>query len=142
MSAFEIEIEPAVRESAQSYDPDLIYKLDFQTIEAVFQQEFSLFYSFSGRRFGYYPSSIITIINDVHLEWTNIVSRKSHEIKICGYTVLLMDMEHDIASVFVPSLDDRKEVGMGLDAGLLERKFRSKLNDLYGLIKSEAPLAN
>lgn len=110
-----------------------------QHVQASYSHEHLVQYVVNGELFAYYPTSILTLLNDLNLELTLLRGRENHEVTLSGYTVLRLEFHGDVAQLFDPARrdDDRPEESLGeYEVAELESKFQSAAATVWGLILS------
>lgn len=104
---FRIEIDPPVEGKPSPIGAPIdLSTLDFGRIHRKSTRSYVLRFVIAGEVFYYYSCDISTILNDLILERDNIQSRKYHEVKLGGYTVL-------IATIFDDKVQFINPVGRG-----------------------------
>lgn len=135
MSEFTITFNPPLPVTAAIEPPSKLEGLDVAAITAGYVIEHDVLYAIDGRVFAYYPSSILTVLNDIHLEWTLIQERGSHDVTLSGYTVLEAIAEQGGFQFRSPAFPPMP-VGDIFDATYLEDKFRMAAATVWGLVCS------
>lgn len=148
MGSFTVEIVPplpAVGADSKrlSYD-DLenirIESLDFERIYSHHTEEYDVRYHVGGRVFAYYPSSIVTVLNDLYQEWEFVSSRTPHTMTLCGYTVLEVDFKEEEAIFLDPvayhRTGTRELISEPVSAAVVEQAFRSAVVGVLRVIES------
>lgn len=95
--AFSIEIQPSVPAESEVCLPADFSNLDYEAILRQHSEEYDVLYHVDGQIFGYYPSSVVTVLNDLHWEWEQTRDRLSHSMTLSGYTVLTIEFIGDLA---------------------------------------------
>jgi len=99
--SFQIEITPALPR-AKSSKAISLDGLDHGTILDKHPEKYDIIYYVAGQRYAYYPSSILTVLNDLYEEWTLIKGRSPHIMTLSGYTVLDMNFVDDSVRFLKP----------------------------------------
>lgn len=140
MAGFEIELSPRLASAPSAYGDISLENLDYAAINSLIREEYDVHYVVFGRKFGYYPASIITVLSDIFEEHEQACNKNSHLMTLSGYTVLGVDFVGDQAQFFDPAkrLREGKEgwIGERLDAGKVKQVFKSALDDIWFLIQS------
>jgi hypothetical protein len=134
-----------VSELLISFDPPLpdaptapplnLTGVDVAAVTAGYPRQHNVIYSIDGRNFAYYPASILTVLNDVHLEWMHIRARISHDVTLAGYTVLEAVFE-DGEFQFLDPRWPPTPVGDRFDAALLEDMFKTATDAVWSVVSS------
>lgn len=139
MNHFKIMLDPPIPRAPGVYPKISLDMIDLdKTIQAV-SQEYNIYYLAAGRYFTYYPASILTIINDIDLEFTLIQKRKSHLMSLSGYTILEMVFTGERVYLFEPFDvlgSEKKPIGAAFEASYIEQAFKVTLDSLWHLIKA------
>lgn len=135
MSKFAIAFNPPLP-STVPIDPPLgIGDLNAPAIITRYDTEHNVVYSIDEKKFCYYPSSILTVLNDIHLEWMCIRERRSHDVTLSGYTVLEAAFEKGSFQFFNPAWPPTP-VGDRFDTLYLEDQFHLAIAAVWGLVQS------
>lgn len=135
MSEFLITFDPPLPAAAAIDPPSKLGHLDSAAVAAGYATEHDILYSIDGRVFAYYPASILTVLNDVHLEWTLIRERSTHDVTLSGYAVLEAIFEQEGFQFRSPAWPP-DPVGARFDAALLEATFRAAAAEVWGVVRS------
>ena len=78
--------------------------------------DYDLVYSIGDQRYGYYPTNLLSVMDDVQDEIDNINSNSSHFIKRAGYPILYADDRGSKLDLFDPAdestgYDKKKRIG-------------------------------
>ena len=139
MSSFRVEISPPLPPASCEYEGEDIRELLAEDISQLLQVVCDVRYHVSQRLFCYYPSSILTALNDLHLEWDFVRKRASHDMTLSGYPVLTMFFNGERALFYDPveaarDPDAAPLVGE-LDGACVEREIKSALDAVWSLIR-------
>lgn len=135
LSEFLITFDPPLPPAAPLEPPLRFEELDSLAVAAAYTIEHDILYSIDGRIFAYYPASILTVLNDIHLEWTLIRERSTHDVTLSGYTVLEAIFEQGGFQFRSPAWPPAP-VGERFDTVSLEAKFRAATAEVWGLVRS------
>jgi hypothetical protein len=135
LSEFLITFDPPLPAAAAIDPPSKFDDLDPVAVAAGYATEHDIRYVIDGRVFAYYPASILTVLNDVHLEWTLIRERSTHDITLSGYTVLEAIFERGGFQFRSPAWPP-DPVGERFDPDCLEAKFREAAAEVWGVVRS------
>lgn len=135
MSEFQITFAPPLPPVVAIDPPMRLDHVDVATITARYRTEHDVLYSIGGMVFAYYPASILTVLNDLHLEWCLIRERGSHDVTLSGYTVLEAVFDKGYFQFRTPAWPSAPVCGR-FDAAYLERKFRGAVSEVWGLVRS------
>jgi hypothetical protein len=139
MSNFVIEFRPALPPAPGSQGDISLKSVQVDKVLNAFPQPYDVWYDINGSRYCYYPTSILTMLNDIHLEWELIRKRESHNMTLVGYTVLEMTFTGETICFFDPveRAQGRGEpIGGEFAADVIEKTFKSALDALWSLIRS------
>lgn len=135
MSKFTITFDPPLPRVVAINPPSTLENLDVSAIASGYKTEHNVLYNLDEKVFSYYPATILTILNDIHLEWMLIRGKFTHDVTLSGYTVLEAIFEQDGFQFRDPAWPPTP-VGERFDAAYLEGKFRITIATVWGLIQS------
>ena len=136
--SFEIDIAPhlpVVEITPGSVD---FSRLDFARIIENVTGEYDIRFIINERRFSYYPSSVLTVLNDLHLELDLFRLRKPHDVTLSGYTILRVRFE-DRSAIFVDPVEElhgdvnRATCGDAI-ASDVEQKLQSAVRNVWSVV--------
>jgi hypothetical protein len=133
VSEFLISFDPPLPAAGTTVPPLKLDGVDVAAVVAGYPHEHHVIYSIDGRAFGYCPASILTVLNDVHLEWMLIQGRRSHDVTLAGYTVLEAVFEQGGFQFRDPRWPPAP-VGDRFDAADLEDKFKAATATIWSLV--------
>lgn len=143
MSSFTIEFKPELPKIKRKTASLSLDGLDFGRILTLHPQEYDVTYRIDHQVFGYYPASIVTVINDLHEEWKLARSRTSHIMTLSGSPVLEIEFEGETAIFLDPSqllgFRVRKPVGEPMSALGVEATFEAALQHVLSVARREKP---
>ena len=100
----------------------------------------SIVYTIDGAKFEYYPASVITVLNDLHLELKMLEERRSHHMTLSGYTVLEVRYQNEMAQFYDPlgPATVGKEVWVGKDipCEAIEMEFMRATLEVVNLVRA------
>lgn len=99
--SFEIRIEPPISSNEGECNTQFPPESYEKVLNAV-PEEYDLVYLLNEREFGYYPSNVITTIEDLDTEIANFKTGESHYISLSGYPVLYAKIEFETVRFFDP----------------------------------------
>lgn len=135
MSRFLITFDPPLP-SAVTAEPSLdLAGVDVATVVAAYPHEHNVLISIDESIFAYCPASILTVLNDIHLEWMLIRERVSHDVTLSGYTVLEAIFEQERVQFHSPAWPPAA-VGDKFDATYLEDMFQAATARVWGVVRS------
>lgn len=135
MSEFSIAFDPPLPTAIIMEPPLRLDELDVGAVRAGYPTEHDVLYSIDRRVFAYYPASILTVLNDIHLEWTLIQERSTHDVTLSGYTVLKAIFEQGGFQFHDPPWPPTP-VGAPFDAAYLEDRFQAATAAVWGFVQS------
>jgi hypothetical protein len=142
MDKFIIEITPELPKliSDEIISSDYINLIDTKVVLAELSDQYEIIYHLAGNSYRYYPASILTILNDLHIEWELIRSRVPHAMTLSGYTVLAIDFVGE-AALFADPLDRStsgasKRIGEPIWVLSVEEAFRIAIERVLRAIRS------
>ena len=135
MSEFQIAFNPPLPAVAAMDPPMRLDDVDVSAVTTGYRIEHDVLYSIGGKVFAYYTASILTVLNDLHLEWCLIRERCTHDVTLAGYTVLEAVFEEGCFQFRSPAWPPAPVCGR-FEADYLERKFRSAVAEVWGLVRS------
>lgn len=142
MNNFTIEITPDLPQyiSSEPISFDYINIIDARVALADYPKYYEIIYHLAGKSFRYYPASILTILNDLHLEWELVRSRVAHSMTLSGYTVLEVSFEGE-AALFADPLKQSPSgastlIGEPIWVLGVEEAFRAATERVLGVIRS------
>ncbi len=126
MSEFIIKISPELPEIVTHHEISLD-GIDFARVYKQHPEEYDVIYKIDNFSFQYYPTSIATVLNDLHQEWELVRSRTSHEMTLSGYRVLDMLINGDNVIFENPTIssENKKQIGESFSILSVEETFRS-----------------
>lgn len=111
--------------------------LDFKRITENCPSEFDIRYLLDGRRFSYYPASILTILNDLHLELGLFQKRKPHDITLSGYTILRVSFLGEFAVFTDPVEELHGDMGRAVCGNVIaidvEESMRNAVQNVWSV---------
>jgi hypothetical protein len=135
LSEFLIIFDPPLPPAVIADRPIVLEDVDIRSVSQRYTQDHDVSFAIDGEIFSYYPSSLLTVLNDIHLEWTLIQKRLSHDLTLSGYTVLEASYEHGRFQFHNPAWPPAP-VGNPIDAVYLECKFRASTAAIWNLVCS------
>jgi hypothetical protein len=135
VSEFLISFDPPLPDSKAVAPPATLKGVDVEAVSAGYPYEHDVIYTVAGKSFSYYPSSILTVLNDIHLEWMLIQGRNSHDVTLAGYTVLEAAFEQGGFQFREPAWPPTPLDGI-FDAAYLEERFEAAVARVWGVIQS------
>lgn len=135
MSRFLITFDPPLPLAVTAEPPLDLAGVDVIAVAAGYPHEHNILLSIDGRIFAYHPASILTVLNDIHLEWMLIRQRVSHDVTLSGYTVLEAIFERESVQFRNPAWPPAM-VGNKFDATCLEDVFQAAAARVWGLVQS------
>lgn len=134
MNSFSVEIYPNIPDyffSQDSIDNFCIDKININKVMEKNIEEYDLIYKVNGMIFRYYPSSILTLINDLDLEMNLFKERSNHIVTLSGYPVLEIDFDGESVLFIDPIRDgvgERRILGDRFWVFAVEDVIESALN--------------
>jgi hypothetical protein len=140
MKDFTIHFEPPMEESNARISPPQSLAAFTPTRKLINgQRAYSVFYQIGAERFGYGLSTLLDVLTDIHLEWERVISKKSHDMTICEYTVLQMEICDDRIRFFRSPVNlknhDEKSVGRTFKWSEIEGAFRRATGLVWNLVQ-------
>lgn len=137
VSTFRIEFEPRLPKAETKTTSLSLDHLDVGRILTGHTQEYDVRYRIDQKTIGYYPASIITVLNDMYEEWTLARSRTSHTMTLSGYPVLQVEYDGETA-LFLDLVQFlkygiRKPIADPISALDVEAAFRSALEHILSV---------
>lgn len=140
MNGFEVEISPPLPSVPDGKCIMSIQDMDLGKIYESFPQEYFIKYHVNDLTYCYYPSSIVTIINDIFWELDLIKERKTHEMTLSGYCVLEMVFENEQVLFFDPVERTKNALASSIADPFaieaVEKQFKMAANSLSHLVRS------
>jgi hypothetical protein len=137
--SFEIIITPPIKYAGISLPPPDFGCLNISRIKRDYQTQHDVWYVVDENIFTYYPTDIITVLDDLTVEWMLAVERKSHDMTLCGYTVLEIRYSGEMARFFDPgarSKGGELPVGDEMDSAYIEKVFADIVSTVWGFVLS------
>jgi hypothetical protein len=137
--SFEIVTIPPIVYSGVSLLPPDLDCLDIGRIRRDHPMQHDVQYVIDGDIFTYYPTDILTVLYDLYQEWLLATQRKSHDMTLCGYTVLEIQYSGEVARFFDPGARAKggvSPVGEEMDAAYIEKKFADVVATVWGFVLS------
>lgn len=137
MSTFSISFKPNIGEVGDCNFPQSISDMDVSSLMVRYPTQYEVSYRIDEIIFTYYPSSIITLINDLWLEFEKLLNRDNHDMTLSGYTVLKMDFKDGKVVFFDPSRDSSSlsQVGDKFDLIDIDIEFRRALSAVWNYVR-------
>lgn len=138
MKPFEIKFDPQIDVNPAKYREGFIEDLDVAAVMASIAGLYNVEYHINGIPYSYYPSSILTVLNDIHLERELMRRRESHHMTLSGYTVLRAEFRGRDIYIFDPVVygdhaSARPPIAT-MKAEIVDDAFERALDRLYALI--------
>jgi hypothetical protein len=141
MNAFNIVFDPPLPEASELRDDLSLSDIDYEKVLQDIPEFYNIQYIINEETFGYRPASIMTVLNDIHLEWSLCRARKSHDMTLSGYPILKAVFDgdevrfHDLKKL-IKLKEERSLIGI-FEAEFIERAFGFSLESILLLIKTK-----
>lgn len=140
MGKFTVEIEPSVPPALVVPSKLSLDGLDYNKVLSNIPGEYNIRYYVEEESFTYYPASILTITNDIFLEWELTQKRESHNMTLSGYTVLTMIFKNDYVYFIDPTSvhnePEVRQVGGRFDPYIVENMLKKRVEDLLYMLRN------
>ena len=137
MSSFTIEISPKIAPSQKRVNAIEWDAIDVSAASDRFKQ-YDVHYLVDGRVYGYYPASLLTLLNYLAHELELCERRESHEMTLCGYTVLIIEFDDAGATFSDPVTRGSRaaggQIGEPMDPEDICGAFRSVVRDVWSIM--------
>jgi len=141
MDLFRIEIRPAVPRPVTIIADFKDLNPRRREITAKFTEEYLIIYQVGDAKFGYYPTDILTALNDLVGERDELKAHRSHYVSLGGYNVAYAKCnEGRVWFLDPPPLFGREEAleakGDGLDISLVIEALQEAASGIWEYIGS------
>ena len=101
-------------------------------------RKYDVHYVVDGRVYGYYPASLLTVLNDLAQELELCERRESHEMTLTGYTVLILEFGEAGGTFADPVMRGARltggQIGEPMDPDDICAAFRSAVRDVWSIM--------
>lgn len=139
MCRFAVRINPTMPSFSRSSSCD-VSQFDYDEVTKSAPELYDLHYIIDGNLISYYPSHILSVLNDVNEEVNLFNDGTSHYMTISGYTVLYADISAGLANFYDPvSMDGSRYgtlIGEAINVSEIAVVFRNKSASICEFIKA------
>lgn len=100
-------------------------------------KKYDVRYLVDGRVYGYYPASLLTVLNDLAQELELCERRESHEMTLSGYTVLILEFDEAGGTFSDPVVRGARPAGGQIGEPMAQEEicaaFRSAVHDIWSI---------
>lgn len=98
--------------------------------------ECNLTYTVANEKFAYWPTPLPSVFADLMEELKHLSVGTSHDMTICGYTVLAVEYLDEMAFFYDLSDGDKRRIGRGCSRSQVDAEIRRAVNLVWTKIRT------